>query len=87
MCDAMLKCCHVQAYFRVPHHYKDLSNEVMYKVLSQGASKLPQVTTLLKKTFLEIFILASGHSDAPLGKSTSSSSFERSYNRSGIFKW
>ena len=30
----------------VPDHYRDLSNEVLYDVLSQGASKLPEVKYL-----------------------------------------
>ena len=30
----------------VPDHYLDLSNEVLYVVLSEGASKLPEVEDL-----------------------------------------
>ena len=49
----------------------------MYKVLSQGASKLPQVLDLELQfylittdifAFLELFTFTFGKSDAPLGK-------------------
>ena len=35
-----------QRHFMVPDHYQDLSNEVQYDILSQGASKLPEVKNL-----------------------------------------
>ena len=61
-----------------------LSNVVLYDVLSQGASKLPQVIYLelefylILETFLELFTLSFGNFDASLGKTSYSASFERS---------
>ena len=47
---------------------------MLYDVLSQGASKLPEVNVetcelyLVKMAFFELFTLTFGNSDAPLGK-------------------
>ena len=35
--------CHAQGKFSVPDHIWHFSNEVVYDVLSQGVSKLPEV--------------------------------------------
>ena len=58
---------------------------VLYNAFSQEASKLPQVMNIKlqsdlkkKQNFFELFTLTSGNSDASLGKTSYSTSYERS---------
>ena len=39
-------CYHALAYLHVQYYVWELSNEVLYDILSQGASKLPQLEEL-----------------------------------------
>ena len=45
-CDKVLNCFHAYTYLRAPDRYGDLSNVVLYDILLQKPSKLPQVMDL-----------------------------------------
>jgi len=63
--DVVQKCCHANAYLRVQVQ-GDLSNEVLYDVLSQGASNLLEAKVIGIQ--LHFVSLASGNSDGLQGK-------------------